>query len=498
MRTLIRKGFQKFEMRKRLEIGPDEKLKKFRDMVSAHGFLRGFMRDNLNNTTLRKVLSDASRNPHLSKLDDKRVLDQIARQLMTGRLQVVELPRLVPGSIGHGLGVKAEPPISGDRVEPAVAPSEVSDEVTVVTPKIEVEYKVVLLDRKIEQHQEPGETKIYADSTWINVYADQSDRNHVYKKGGKLKCSPANVEVYLDEKCQNKLAGDLASGINLKNDQLTGARKLKLYLKGKAVGKFKISLELEEPGDKALTFDKNSPSQEMGVVELKMLLHQHNASALGGIQVDPDTDPIDTYYTNLKNKALPDQKEMTDAEKVKAGRLLYVQKDNNFGRAKLLCKKLDSGQWPAETDDYEIVINETSVSGAVEMYDAEWNGTKKAFPVKIKVSDLKSADKAFWVQGKAATKKSRDVRLNLELDRPAGGLAKKAKRNADCARFTVAEIKEVKVDYTAQAGKANAWDSAQQRFYINFKSDLDGRKLGRGYADDLEVEGRSGQPQAQR
>ena len=52
------------------------------------------------------------------------------------------------------------------------------------------------------------------------------------------------------------------------------------------------------------------------------------------MQVDPDTNPEATYYTNLKNKVLPVQKLMTDDEKIgqvakcnaaKPGRLLHLQ-----------------------------------------------------------------------------------------------------------------------------------------------------------------------------
>ncbi len=351
------------------------------------------------------------------------------------------------------------------------------DTINIVTPKIEMEYKVVLLDRNLakiqKDNKEKDEDLIYANATYIVVYASQTNQNRPYKKTGKLKFSPANVEVYRDEQCKTKLEGDLASGIELTNEQITDPKKLKIYLRGKTAGKFKVSLELEDPADKALKLDKNTASEDMGVVELKMIPHQHDATELAKIEVDPDTDPIDTYYTNLKNKVLPDQKEMTDEDKVKVGRLLHAQKDGNFGLAKLLCKKLDGSQWPTETDNYELVINETNNSGAVEVCDAEWDGEVKHYPIKIKVSKLKAADQTFWIQGKTATKEWRDVRLDLGLDRPEGGLEKKTKRNGDWARYTVVEIKEIKVNYKAEAGKAVAWDETNQRFYINLGASWD-------------------------
>src|SRR6185295_5655385 len=39
------------------------------------------------------------------------------------------------------------------------------------------------------------------------------------------------------------------------------------------------------------------------------------------------------------------------------------------------------------------------------------------------------------------------------------------------------QIKEVKLDYTAESGKPGAWDEDKERFYINFKADSDGRKV---------------------
>ena len=53
-----------------------------------------------------------------------------------------------------------------------------------------------------------------------------------------------------------------------------------------------MTLDLEDPLDKFLVRDKNPAKEEMGVVELKTELHQHDTSAVKSIQIDPDTDPI--------------------------------------------------------------------------------------------------------------------------------------------------------------------------------------------------------------
>lgn len=360
------------------------------------------------------------------------------------------------------------------------------DKINIVTPKIEEEFKVVLLDRGLAVHQvgEPETEKIYADATYVEISITETNREqYPFKTTAKLKCVPANVEVFVDEECKTRLTEDL------KAEQVAGGKKLKLWLRGKTKGKFKACLELADTGDRRIRPSKDSPELELGVVELVMDVHQHDVAAVKALQVDPDTDPIDTYYTNLKDKALPEQKAMTDEQKAKTGRLLHEQKDAGHGRAKLVVKKLPADQWPAGTDDYQILINTTDASGAAELCDTEWDGAPKAFPAgPFKVSELKAAEKVLWVQGQTACSKMRGVRLDLTLDRSEGGLAKKPKRNGDWARFTVVKIKEVKLDYTPVAGKANAWDSTDKRFFINLKPDPDGRKITIGVQLSEEIQ----------
>lgn len=348
--------------------------------------------------------------------------------------------------------------------------------INVVTAKIELEYNVVLLDRGLSKHQDVGEAeKHVASPTRIEVSLEQTHKDaYPFAKTAKLVCNPAYVDVFTDEKCEKPLDKDLEA------KDITGDQPLSLYLRGKTKGKLKLKLELEDSGDPHIKAapDDEQPEPELGVVEIEMQVHQHDVAAVKSTQVDPDEDPIATYHTNLKNKALPDQKALTDEQKVKDGRLLHAQDSGNNGRAKLLLKKLDGSQWPADTDEYEVYIHATNTSGAVDLYDAETDGNKEASPAgPYKVKDLKAADKELWVEGKSSCKKLREVRLDVGLDRKVGGLAKEKKRNADWARFTVVKIKEVKLDYTPVVDKANAWDEAQNRFYINMKRGVDGRKI---------------------
>jgi OmpA family len=338
------------------------------------------------------------------------------------------------------------------------------------TPKTEAQVNVVLLDRGIAMHQPPGEAKLFPDPTMIIVSLEQENQDPPYTGGGKLKSAPDHVTAFLDEKCTNPLPGNLTAGAPLTHEQLKN--KQKLYLRGKTAGPFELTLELEPSKNPAVEVEEPA-KQKMSVVELQLKLAQQDADALKGVKVDPNTDPVETYYTNLKDKALPEQKDLTDEEKVKVGRLLHAQTDGHFGRARLVLAKLESAHWPEGTDDLELVVNETNESGAVEVFDAEEKGTKQAFPLKIKVSALKAAEKVLWVEGKSTTKKRRAVRLDFGLALPSSG----ALRHGDFGLFTVVQIKEVKVDYKPIANQAVAWDEGKEEFYVNLLADPDGRKI---------------------
>jgi hypothetical protein len=342
--------------------------------------------------------------------------------------------------------------------------------VNLVTPKIEVEYKVVLLDRKLSAHQDGGEDKIVADPTYVEVSFAETNADYTHDVGAEFKCDPDNVEVYVDAECKTKLTGDLT-----KSDMPKGKAK-KLYLRGVKAGTFKATLTLKDaPDKKKIRLDKNPAEQAMGVVELELKVHQQDASALAKLQVDPDTEPVSTYHTNLKDLALPDQKEMSDADKVKIGRVLHAQKDGNHGRARILLKKLDRAQWPAGTDKYEVVVSATNASGALAFHKKPEGDD--AEPLKLTVSDLLGGDKEFWAEGKTVTDKARDIRLDVGLNRDGDGLASTPKHNGDWARFTVVQIKEVKMTVTTASGKAEVWNDTDKRFYINTDVDPDGRAL---------------------
>jgi hypothetical protein len=345
--------------------------------------------------------------------------------------------------------------------------------VNVVTPKIEMEYKVVVLDRKLSAHQDASEKKILTDDvTYVRLSATQSTGAPSYTGHGTFEVSPANVEIYVDKECKNKLAGR-----KITNRDLIGGN-FNLYLKANTKGKFTAKLTLD-PANHPNIEVKTPAQEEMGVVELEMKVHWFVRSDLEAIKIDPDVEPDSKYHTALKDQKLPDQKALTDAQKVNAGRLLHVQKDDAHARAKAVVQKLASDQWPAGTDDYEITIDEERGGGSVKVFDKDWGGSEKTLTHKIKVKDLKAKEVELWIEGKDASKKLRDVVVDLGIDRAAGGLAKTPKRRGDWSRFTTVKIEDIKLEYKKAADEHAAWDETQKRYCINInqKGDPDGRKI---------------------
>jgi hypothetical protein len=366
---------------------------------------------------------------------------------------------------------------------PAQAPL-ATKQINIVEPKIEVEYKVALLDRDMAQHQKLADSKagsakvakdaeIRPDPTYILLSAKQSDTGPRYAGGGKIEFSPGNVDAFADKECKTKFDASKP----LTHDQLFGATLLKLFLRGKTAGKFTPKLTLD-PSANGLIEVLGPAEGEMGVVELKLKVHYYKKDDVNKA-VNPDVPDFNTYWNELKNLVL-DQTVLTDAEKITPGRMLHTQNAGSHARAKIVLEKLDAGQWPDGTDDYQIVLDQAKSSddatGSVTPYDAETDGTQWALPYKdIKVSQAKAQDQTFWLEGTATAKGWRDVRFDAGLDRPDAGPGHEVKRNGDFAHFTVVEIEEVKIDYTPVPNEAVAWDNP--KFYINFKADPDGRKI---------------------
>lgn len=320
-------------------------------------------------------------------------------------------------------------------------------QVVQVTPKLQAEYKVVLLDRELSSHQESAETKLRPDPVYVELWLEQDLARPVFDKGAMLTVKgTGKIDLYEDEALKTQV--DLSKA--LPNDKVTGGKKLKLWAVGTGAGKLELELTPEDSGKPG--FAKAAPEKlELGVVELKSKLFQWD------------------------DAAPPAMKALSDEDKVKKGRLLHVQSAHkDHARARLVLEKIDPNQWPADTDDYELVLTDQSSGGALELFEAEWDGNAKAFPYKLKKSDLAAGDKEVWVQGKKASAKLLDARIDLGLDRPAEDPAKEAKKGGDWARFTVIELDKV-APSTEFAHPSADYTHDKLEVLINLKAD--GHKL---------------------
>ena len=369
----------------------------------------------------------------------------------------------------------------------------------VVLPKIRLDYETVLLERGLHQHQKNAkgvaEAELHqASATRVELSATQTRGvpEHLYTRGGKVSASPANVDFYTHEDCKPAQRFDPATLIS--NAQLIGGPPFVLWLKGKTKGKFTLKLTMEEPSD-GLIRVKPPAAEPMAVVELLGVLHQHDIKALEALKVDPNTEPESDYHTALKDLVLPAQKPISDEAKVQGRRWLHAQDSLSFGRAKLLLKKLDATQWPADVADYLVVINHTGANGSVVLHGKEAEDDAKALPLKIKVADLIAAERVLWVEGANESTQLHDSRLDIGIERVDAevsaakrGLDKmllpaKALVNGDWMRFTVLKIDEaqIKVEFTAKADEFPEWEASTvpKRWYVNVnrKGDPEGRRI---------------------
>jgi hypothetical protein len=321
-----------------------------------------------------------------------------------------------------------------------------AEAINVVTPKIEVEYKVVLLDRKLSAHKALGEDAIFADPTYIQVSFSETNADYPHEAGAKLVFDPADaVEVYTDDKCTTKLAADLT-----KDDLPKGAAK-KLYLRGVKAGTFKVKLTLNDPPDKTkIKLDKNPAEAAMGVVELEVEAYSAKKAA-SKVLVD-DSDPTHT--------------KLSDEDKIKKGRLLVLQDGGRQGRAKVVVKKPNDILWTTGDADYEVHAALKATSGALALYDAETAGSLKD-PVKLTKNDFNGGDVTFWAEGTGVTDDFRQAWLHLALDRPDRDLAKTVKACGDVARFTIVDIAKVTPD------------TVDYKQYVNLPVDVSHPEYGR-------------------
>jgi hypothetical protein len=336
-----------------------------------------------------------------------------------------------------------------------------------VEPKVQLEYKVVVFDRDLAQHQtaagEPAGDLLRPSPTAIEVSLKQSETTPPYTGGGTL--AAANCAVFLDANCTNALVG------NLTHAQLTASPPLKLYLRGTTRGQFTLSLTLDPSADARIAVQPPA-TEAMGVVAIELEVYQHATP----VNVTATTYSLTNHCTDLENANLiPNQVVMSDADKVRVGRLLHKKVKKHHGRAKAIVK-LTAGEWPPGTDAYKIVLD--SQPSDLRAYSAEVDGSQQSLPLEKTVSALKAAATTLWIEGAKASTAIRGARLAVGLDRASGGLAKEPKKDADWARFTVVKIEKVDIEFTTPAaGQPVPWNASKRRWYINYQAGDPGRTV---------------------
>lgn len=400
---------------------------------------------------------------------DTRIFEQ-GKSPAGGTLEYDNMPSDDFYTVHYGL------PGSGKYTEKELVSLRMVNELKVeeikVTAKIAAEYKVVLLDKKLSRHQKSTEEKIVPDGTAVELWLEQDPGSPVFDQGAKIEVSGAGtIDAFLDKEMTKKLnIGDL-----IPKDKITGGKKLKVWLKGTEAGKFTLKLTPAKSSNGKFVIQPPA-EMEMGIVELKMEIYEQDIAKIKSIQVDPDQEPISNYHADLAAQVLPDQIVLSDEDKVKKGRLLHMQKNANFGRSKVIIKALTADQFPSGCDDYEFMLNSGGKSGKLKLFSAEFDGTEIKLPLKLKKGDL-TTDKTYWVEGASESNALRDTVLDMGMDRPKGGMAKRPKRNGDWGRYSIVRIDTVELDYTQPAGGPNAWDSAKKRFFINMQKGNAGRKI---------------------
>lgn len=339
-----------------------------------------------------------------------------------------------------------------------------------VKAEIEAEYDAIPLNLGLEKFQSAKDVPLPAKPIKLELGFNQRPKTPPVK--GKLSVTgPGVVALFRDEAMKVPFTpGPIPAS------EFAGRKKLELFMVGKAAGKLELTLETQ-PTAGAKIQGTTSAKLTLGVFELRMRVHVQDAKALAALKVNPNVSPISKYHDALKKLKLPPQKALSSKNKIHIGRVLHEQAGASHGRARLVIKKIDPSHLPPGVDDYSAVIDTTHLSGALAIFDVEFDGAAQPLPLQIPFSKLTTADQVFFVEGTTRTKALRDARVDVGIDRPKRGLEHTRKRHVDWAAFTVVKIQKVDVLHTPAAGKPAAWDPASHRFTINFDADNQGRKL---------------------
>ena len=246
--------------------------------------------------------------------------------------------------------------------------------VNVITPKIELQSKVVLLN-----NTRPVDSK---KTSVCQVQLQLEQTNEAHKCDG-LKAKLAyggKVECFKNRTCTQALA----SGSELSYETLTARNPMKLYLRGKTAGELKISLEPVEPDNLAKSYRLEAKKEEtLAVVKIE----------------------VDVYaWADARNYTQDNDGNYTKNSIGKAGEgreLHYQDIDKSFKRARVTIKKPDGLLWKHGTDDATITLT-PFVSGGARLYFYT-SATGNTRVTKVKKADL-GGDKTLWVEATGANR----------------------------------------------------------------------------------------------
>lgn len=308
---------------------------------------------------------------------------------------------------------------------------------TTVTPKIETEYDLVLLptaDIKPETRTSPVRARFSVARGTPAV---------PYTGDAKLTRDSDKLRVFFDPECtveMNFSTGAPQTAV-IPNAALLDKDKL-YYLKGAATGKVKLTLTAAVPegGFPSLppVVVGAAASKDLAVIALDLTVYRDDGTAR--IQCNDTTSPPTPATSNTVA--------LTKAEQRTRGRFVHVQDADKYGRAKLVLKKVETGDWPSSADRHEVRISVLESQDRIRLYKAE-TGTDIAAeldkPAKLDKGAAGSGDTTLWAEGQATSDDVNDVRIEVGIARTddSGFEATKPLANGDWVAMTSVKIVEV-------------------------------------------------------
>lgn len=328
-------------------------------------------------------------------------------------------------------GLDVAPPLTPGEERTVVVEVE---PLNLVTPKLEVEYKVALWERALSSHQPTADaSKLFAEPTYVTLSLEETVPSHPYK-GNVTLDHDGKLEFFKTRAC----IADEKLGTVFKAEDIRAAPdgKLKIWARGTAEGKFDLLAKLDEMKGPKIWTAKDPAKEEFGAVKLSMVIAPKEGAS-----------PFAS-------------KDMGEGDKIGKGAVVHAQDAKNFGRLKAIIKALDAAKWPGGTGDYEVVLSGGSSGGKVKIFDAATEGNEIT-PAKFKVSSL-TVDKVIWIEGATESDAARDSVLDAGIVNGGGDL----KRYADWANFTVVKLEAVKPS-TQFPTETTAYTAGNYRHYVN-------------------------------